>query len=139
MDWLPSVLGVGSAKRGSLLLAVWVFAYVSRTLFAWHGPLPLELGISSLASVVLAVFLSPGLYLKLTVKVQNKTIIFSSPEPKAQGELIVWDSSQRPCVRPCVRASTVSNMNISETSWPIIIKFHQEHHWGGGLTALGFG
>ena len=55
MDWLPSVLGVGSAKRGSLLLAVWVFAYVSRTLFAWHGPLPLELGISSLASVVLAV------------------------------------------------------------------------------------
>ena len=55
MDWLPSVLGFGSAKRGSLLLAVWVFAYVSRTLFAWHGPLPLELGISSLASVVLAV------------------------------------------------------------------------------------
>ena len=34
---------------------------------------------------------------------------------------------------------TISNMNISETSWPIIIKFHQEHHWGGRLTALGFG
>ena len=29
----------------------------------------------------------------------------SSPEPKAQGELIVWDSSRRPCVRPSVRAS----------------------------------
>ena len=57
--------------------------------------------------------------------------IFSSPEPEAQGELIVWDSSRRPSVRP----STLSNMNISETSWPIIIKFHQEHHWGGGLTA----
>ena len=42
-------------------------------------------------------------------------------------------------VHPCVGASTLSNMNISETSWPIIIKFHQEHHWGGGLTALGFG
>ena len=54
MDWLPSVLGVGSAKRGSLLLAVWVFAYVSRTLFAWHDALPLELGISLLASVELA-------------------------------------------------------------------------------------
>ena len=38
----------------------------------------------------------------------------------------------------CVRASTLSNMNISETSWPIIIKFHQKHHWGWGLTALGF-
>ena len=31
--------------------------------------------------------------------------------------------------------STLSNMNISETSWSIIIKFHQEHLWGGGLTA----
>ena len=38
-----------------------------------------------------------------------------------------------------VRASTLSNTNISETSWPIIIKFHQEHHWGMGLTAVGFG
>ena len=37
-----------------------------------------------------------------------------------------------------VRPFTLSNMNISETSWPIIIKFHQEHHWGGVLTALGF-
>ena len=65
--------------------------------------------------------------------------VFSSPEPKAQGELIVWDWSWRTSVRPCVRPSTLSNMNISETSWPIIIKFYQEHHWGGGLTALGFG
>ena len=61
--------------------------------------------------------------------------LFSSPELKAQGELIVWDSSQR----PSVRASTLSNMNTSEISWSIIIKFRQEHHWGGGLTALGFG
>ena len=37
------------------------------------------------------------------------------------------------------RASTLSNMNISETSRPIIIKFHQKHHLGGGLTTLGFG
>ena len=55
MDWLPSVLlAVSSAKRGSQLLDVWVVAYVSRKLFAWHDPLPLELEISSLASVVLA-------------------------------------------------------------------------------------
>ena len=67
--------------------------------------------------------------------IKAKTWLFSSPEPKAQGELIVWDSSRRPCVRP----STLSNMNISETSWPIVIKFHQKHHWGGGLSALGFG
>ena len=68
-------------------------------------------------------------------KNEKKMDFFSSPEPKAQGELIVWDSSRCPSLRP----STLSNMNISETSWPIIIKFHQEHHWGGGLTALGFG
>ena len=42
-------------------------------------------------------------------------------------------------VRVSVPASTLSNMNISETSWPIIIKFHQKHHWGGGLAAIGFG
>ena len=38
-----------------------------------------------------------------------------------------------------VRPSTLSNMNIFETSWPIVIKFHLEHHWGGGLSVSGFG
>ena len=38
-----------------------------------------------------------------------------------------------------VCAFTLSNMNISETSPPIVIKFHLEHHWGGGLAAFGFG
>ena len=46
---------------------------------------------------------------------------------------------ERASVRASVRASTLSNMNISETSWLIVIKFHLEHHLGGGLTALGFG
>ena len=63
----------------------------------------------------------------------------SSPELKAQGELIVWDSSRRPSLCLCLRPSTLSYINISETSRPIIIKFYQEHHWGGGLTVLGFG
>ena len=30
-------------------------------------------------------------------------------------------------------------MNISETSWPITIKFYLKHHWGGGKAALCFG
>ena len=34
---------------------------------------------------------------------------------------------------------SLSNRNISETSWPINIKFHMEHLWGCGLAALGFG
>ena len=38
-----------------------------------------------------------------------------------------------------VCASTLSNMNISETSWLIEIKFHLEHHWGEGKAALSFG
>ena len=29
-------------------------------------------------------------------------------------------------------------MNTSETSRPIVIKLHLEHHWGRGSTALGF-
>ena len=37
-----------------------------------------------------------------------------------------------------VRASTLSNMNISETSRPIMIKFYLKHHWGWGKAA-GFG
>ena len=66
-------------------------------------------------------------------------LIFSSPEPKAQGELIGWDWSGHPSIRLSVHLSTLSNMNISEISWLIVIKFHQKHHWGRGLTALGFG
>ena len=42
-------------------------------------------------------------------------------------------------MRACMRASTLSNMNISETSRPIIIKFYLKHHWGGRKAALGFG
>ena len=41
-------------------------------------------------------------------------------------------------VRASVRASTLSNMNISETSRPITTKFYLKHHWGGGKAALGF-
>ena len=37
-----------------------------------------------------------------------------------------------------VRAFTLSNMNISETSWPIAIKFYLNHHWDGGKAALVF-
>ena len=45
--------------------------------------------------------------------------IFSAPEPKAQGELIGWELSG--C--PSVRLSSLSNINISEISWLIVIKF----------------
>ena len=48
-------------------------------------------------------------------------------------------ASVRLSVYACMRASTLSNMKISKTGRPIVIKFHLEHHWGGGLTALGFG
>ena len=69
--------------------------------------------------------------------------IFSSPEPKAHGELIVYQSSRRPsvrvCVRPSVRLSTLSNIIISTTSRRIPTKFYLKHHWGGGKASLGFG
>ena len=65
--------------------------------------------------------------------------LFSSPEPKAQGELIVYQSSRRlsVCLAGCV--STFSNSNISATSGPIVTKVYLNHHWGGGKAALGFG
>ena len=43
--------------------------------------------------------------------ISHLTSSFSSPEPKAHGELIVYQSSRRLCVYLCV--STLSNMNIS--------------------------
>ena len=54
------------------------------------------------------------------------------------GELIVYQSSRRPCVSAWVHASTFSNMNISETSRLITIKFYLKHHWGGGKASVGF-
>ena len=67
------------------------------------------------------------------------TCIFSSPEPKAQGELIVYRSSR--CLSVCLAVClwTFSNSNISATSGPIVTKFYLNHHWGGGKAALGFG
>ena len=84
---------------------------------------------------ILVIFLFTILYIYSSFKRLCHTyVIISSPEPKAQGELIVWDSSRRLCVcpsvRPYVRPFTLSNINISETSWPIMIKFHQKHHLG---------
>ena len=44
-------------------------------------------------------------------------LFFSSPEPKAPGELIVKTGS-------VVRPSTISNDFSSETTGPIVTKFH---------------
>ena len=65
--------------------------------------------------------------------------LISSPEPKAQGELIVYQSSRRlsVCLSDCV--STFSNSNISATSEPIVTKFYLNHHWCVGKAALGLG
>ena len=39
-------------------------------------------------------------------------------------------------VHPCI---THSDVNISETSWPIAIKFYLKRYWGWGKASLGFG
>ena len=43
-----------------------------------------------------------------------------------------------PCLRVSVCALTLSNMNISATSWPIGMKFYLKHHLGGGKASVGF-
>ena len=55
--------------------------------------------------------------------IAKASLIFSSPEPKAPGELIVKEGS---VVRPSVvrRPSTISNDFSSETTGPIATKFH---------------
>ena len=54
------------------------------------------------------------------------------------GDLIVYRSSWRLSVCVCVRLLTLSNMNISATSWLIGMKFYLKHHWGGGKASVGF-
>ena len=44
----------------------------------------------------------------------------------------------RASVRASVRPFTLSNMNISVTSWPIGMNFYLKHHWGGGKVSVGF-
>ena len=55
-----------------------------------------------------------------------------------------WAYSIARICRPSVvtrrrRPSTLSNKNISKTSWLILVKFYQLHLWGGGKAALSFG
>ena len=58
---------------------------------------------------------------------------------RLKGELIVYScSGVRRCRHRRCRQS-FSNMNISEASRPIAIKFYLKHHWGWGKAAWGFG
>ena len=68
-----------------------------------------------------------------------KLLDFSSAEPRTHKVSLKHGTRAgvRPFVsRPCV--TTLSNMNIIETSWQVAIKFYLNHHWGGGCQ-LGFG
>ena len=44
----------------------------------------------------------------------------------------------RPSVRPSVRPLRLSNLNISATSGPIVIRFYLKHHLDGGKATLCF-
>ena len=55
---------------------------------------------------------------------------------RLKGELIVNSCSG---VRHRHYRQPFSNMNISEASRLIAIKFYLKHHWGGGKAAWGFG
>ena len=55
--------------------------------------------------------------MKFSFTKNRESEFFSSPEPKAPGELIVWAGS-------VVHPSTISNDFSSETTGPIATKFH---------------
>ena len=55
------------------------------------------------------------------------TILLAHLSRRLMGELIVYQSLQRPSVRcPSVRLSTFSKIFSSETTGPIKLKFHME-------------
>ena len=72
-------------------------------------------------------------------KLKNFLSDFSPPEPKAHGELIVYQSSRRPSVRPYGSVLTLSSMNISTISKSSTTKFYLKHHLGGGKVVFGLG
>ena len=59
-------------------------------------------------------------------------LIISSSEPKAHKVSLKYTNGPS-SVGPW--SSTLSNLNISEASWLILIKFYVQHHWGGGKAA----
>ena len=74
------------------------------------------------------------------MKIEKKKDIFFSIlflahlSQRLRGELIVYQSNRR----QWVLASTFSNVDISETSRLIAIKFYPKHHLGKGKAAIGF-
>ena len=58
---------------------------------------------------------------------------FSSPEPKAQGELIVYQSSRRPSVRASVRLLTLSSNQLAD--WNEILS-EASLGWGKGFSGF---
>ena len=72
----------------------------------------------------------------------SRRVLLAHLSRRLVGELIVYPwSDLRPSsvVRRRPSSSTISNMYISATSWPITTKFYLKHHWVGGKAALGFG
>ena len=63
--------------------------------------------------------------------------LFTSPELKALK--VSLKVMTRAGVRPSVRASTLSNMYISETGEQIVIKFYLKHHCVRGKATICFG
>ena len=66
-------------------------------------------------------------------------ILLAHLSRRLKGELIVYQCSGVRRRRRCRRRQPFLNMNISEASRLIAIKFYPKHHWGGGKAAWGFG
>ena len=65
--------------------------------------------------------------------------IFSSPEPKAHGELIVYRSIRRPSVRPLVRASVnIFQLEYLRNQWANCNEILSEVSLGWGIDCIRF-
>ena len=58
-------------------------------------------------------------YQSLYLSIFLSFLIFSSPEPKAHGELIVYRSIRRPSVRPLVRPSVRKHFQTQISPQPV--------------------
>ena len=116
--------------RAVVRVHAWVFTLSNMNISETSGPITIKFREKSTMLTMIT-------YMPVFSFTSGRPTVFSSPELKAHKVSCKYTHRAVVRVRACV--FTLSNMNISETSGPITIKFYLKHHWGGRKTALCFG
>ena len=93
---------------------------------------PLITSDTTVDGIVVLVYVCRCNMKTIVYPLELKTDVFSSPEPKAQGE-VLWSLTvrrrrRRPSVRPSVRSQSLNNISSWTSDW-ILTKLHRNDPW----------